>query len=120
MDKLDTGAEAYDLREYDLKEYDLGAVDSRLYDYGAYDDYGTAPAKPTATYDDEVGPGVAAETEVSENSVSTTPWPSDWGCEHERHVSGILCWFVVFDSFCLPALLLVELCDCWFNDWQPW
>lgn len=73
VDKLDTGAEAYDFKEYDLKEYDLGAVDNSLYDYGAYDEYGTAPPKPTATYDDEVGPGVAAETEVSENSVSTTP-----------------------------------------------
>lgn len=72
-----TGAEAYDFKEYDLKEYDLGAVDNRLYDYGAYDEYGAAPLKPTATYDDEVGPGVAAETDVSESTVSTTPWPGD-------------------------------------------
>lgn len=73
VDKLDTGADAYDFKEYDLKEYDLGAVDNSLYDYGTYDEYGTAPSKPTATYDDEVGPGVAAETDVSENTVSTTP-----------------------------------------------
>lgn len=73
VDSLDTGAEAYDFKEYDLKEYDLGEVDNRLYDYGAYDEYGTALPKPTGTYDDEVGPGVAAETDVSESTVSTTP-----------------------------------------------
>ncbi|GLD74855.1 collagen alpha-1(XI) chain [Lates japonicus] len=70
VDNLDTGAEAYDFKEYDLKEYDLGEVDNRLYDYGAYDEYGTAPPRPTATYDDEVGPGVAAETDVSESTVA--------------------------------------------------
>uniref|UniRef100_A0A8C4IFN9 Collagen, type XI, alpha 1a n=1 Tax=Dicentrarchus labrax TaxID=13489 RepID=A0A8C4IFN9_DICLA len=68
VDNLDTGAEAYDFKEYDLKEYDLGEVDNRLYDYGAYDEYGTAPSKPTGTYDDEVGPGVAAETDISEST----------------------------------------------------
>lgn len=73
VDKLDTGAEGYDFKEYDLKEYDLGEVDSRLYDYGAYDEYGTAPPNPTRTHDDEVGPGVAAETDVSESAVSISP-----------------------------------------------
>lgn len=73
VDSPDAGAEVYDLKDYDLKEYDLGEVDGRLYDYGAYDDYGTAPSKPSVAYDDEVGPGVAAETDVSENTVSTTP-----------------------------------------------
>uniref|UniRef100_A0A7N6C278 Fibrillar collagen NC1 domain-containing protein n=1 Tax=Anabas testudineus TaxID=64144 RepID=A0A7N6C278_ANATE len=67
-DNLETGAEGYDFKEYDLKEYDLGEVDNRLYDYGAYDEYGTAPPKPTTTHDDEVGPGVAAETDVSEST----------------------------------------------------
>lgn len=70
VDNMDTG---YDFKEYDLKEYDLGEVDNRLYDYGAYDEYGTAPPKPTTTHDDEVGPGVAAETDVSESTVSITP-----------------------------------------------
>uniref|UniRef100_A0A8C9X8I4 Collagen, type XI, alpha 1a n=1 Tax=Sander lucioperca TaxID=283035 RepID=A0A8C9X8I4_SANLU len=87
VDNLDTGAEAYDLKEYTLKEYDLGEIDNRLYDYGAYDEYGTALSKPTRTYDDEVGPGVAAETDVSESTVSTTPWDS-------------VC---VMDSLCLPV-----------------
>lgn len=71
VDELDTGTDVYDFKEYDLKEFDLGEVDGRLYDYGAYDEYGTAAPRLTAT-DDEVGPGVAAETDISENSVSTT------------------------------------------------
>ncbi|KAA8580958.1 hypothetical protein FQN60_013916 [Etheostoma spectabile] len=70
VDNLDTGAEAYDLKEYTLKEYDLGEIDNRLYDYGAYDEYGTALSKPTGAYDDEVGPGIAAETDVSESTVA--------------------------------------------------
>lgn len=77
VDKLDPGAEAYDFKEYDLKEYDLGTVDNRLYDYGAYDEYGTTPPKSTATYDDGVGPGVAAETDFSENAVSISPRAGD-------------------------------------------
>lgn len=78
VDELDTGTDAYDLKEYDLKEYDLGEVDARLYDYGAYDEFGTATPKLTAT-DDEVGPGVAAETDITENTVSTPFWPGDPG-----------------------------------------
>lgn len=79
VDSPDTGAEAYDFKEYDLKEYDLGQVDNRLYDYGAYDEYGKAPPRPTASYDDEVGPGVAAETDVSESTVSIAPRPAGRG-----------------------------------------
>uniref|UniRef100_A0A673CGF7 Collagen, type XI, alpha 1a n=1 Tax=Sphaeramia orbicularis TaxID=375764 RepID=A0A673CGF7_9TELE len=76
---VDPGAEAYDFKEYDLKEYDLGEVDNRVYDYGAYDEYGTAQVKPTAAYDDEVGPGVAAETDISESAVSIPPYtPHTW------------------------------------------
>uniref|UniRef100_A0A8D3CPP5 Collagen, type XI, alpha 1a n=1 Tax=Scophthalmus maximus TaxID=52904 RepID=A0A8D3CPP5_SCOMX len=78
VDNLDTGAEAYDFKEYDLKEYDLGEVDNRLYDYGAYDEYGTAPPKPTEADDEEVGPGVAAQTDVSESAVKLAcRWPAD-------------------------------------------
>lgn len=84
-DKSAAGAESYDFKEYDLKEYDLGTADGRLYDYGAYDEYGTGPPAPKAgTYDDEVGPGVAAETET-ESSVSTPhprPGPPRQGCAH--------------------------------------
>lgn len=105
VDNVDTGAEAYDFKEYDLKEYDLGEVDNRLYDYGAYDEYGTAPSKPTAAYDDEVGPGVAAETDVSESTVSTTPWPGDWG---------VCAWTArARDSFCLLVHAFLVGCLAW-------
>uniref|UniRef100_A0A3Q3LB79 Fibrillar collagen NC1 domain-containing protein n=1 Tax=Mastacembelus armatus TaxID=205130 RepID=A0A3Q3LB79_9TELE len=66
VDTLDTDAEAYDFKDYNLNEYDLGMVDNRLYDYGAYDEYGTTP--PKAATDDDVGPGVAAETDISEST----------------------------------------------------
>lgn len=73
VDEPDAGTDAYDFKEYDLKEYDLGEGDGGLYDYGAYDEFGTAAPKLTAAEeDDEVGPGVAAETDISENTVSTT------------------------------------------------
>ena len=63
--------EAYDFKQYDLKEYDLGGADRKVYDYGAYDEYGTAALPdPTLSDHDEVGPGVAAETDVSESTVS--------------------------------------------------
>lgn len=72
---VDAGVDAYDFKEYDLKDYDLGEVDRRVYDYGAYDEYGPGLPNPTVNYDDEVGPGVAAETDVSESAVSTAPRP---------------------------------------------
>lgn len=94
VDKSATGADSYDFKEYDLKEYDLGTADSRLYDYGAYDEYGTGPPAPRAgTFDEEVGPGVAAETEteVSESSVSTPcPRPDLEG--RVRAWPGFLLW----------------------------
>lgn len=99
VDKLDTGTDAYDFKEYDLKEYDLGEVDSRLYDYGTYDEYGTATPKLTAT-DDEVGPGVAAETD---NTVSTTLWPGDPGLW--AACSGVSC-FVESLSLSVHAFLV--------------
>lgn len=136
VDNLDTGAEAYDFKEYDLKEYDLGDVDNKLYDYTTYDEYGTAPSKPTAAFGDEVGPGVAAETDVSESTVSTAPWPRDWGvcawtarASHSFflpvHISAVSClawetshWHVecgVRKHLCLAAVF-----DWWFNDWPLW
>lgn len=69
----DGGAEALDFKEYDLNEYDLGEVDGKLYDYGTYDEY--PPSKAPAAYDDEVGLGVAAETDFSESTVSIAPPP---------------------------------------------
>ena len=122
-DHSDTGAEAYNFKEYVLNEYDLGDVDNRLYEYGAYDEYGLAPPKPTTAYEDEVGPGVAAETDVSESTVSITPrlcWPRGV-CMKGPHqglcppvhalLVGCLSWDTCGVSKCI-------VCDFWFNDWQ--
>ncbi|KAG7269678.1 hypothetical protein CRUP_029796 [Coryphaenoides rupestris] len=61
---------AYDFKEYDLNEYDAGGADRKAYDYGAYGEYGApVPPDPTGSYHDEVvGPGVAAETDISESA----------------------------------------------------
>jgi len=77
VDNVDTGAEAYNFQEYDLKDYDLGEFDNRVYDYGTYDEYDRAQPQTPATEDEELGLGVAAETDVSESTVSTTPRPGD-------------------------------------------
>uniref|UniRef100_A0A3P8XJW6 Fibrillar collagen NC1 domain-containing protein n=1 Tax=Esox lucius TaxID=8010 RepID=A0A3P8XJW6_ESOLU len=65
----DPGADSYGFKEYDLKEYgDVAEGETKqTYDYGDYGDYGTGEAKPTdsiATYTDEFGPGVPAETDT--------------------------------------------------------
>uniref|UniRef100_A0A8C6PVU5 Collagen, type XI, alpha 1a n=1 Tax=Nothobranchius furzeri TaxID=105023 RepID=A0A8C6PVU5_NOTFU len=60
---VDAGGEVYDFKEYDLNEFDLSETDNKLYDYGSYDEFGVAPSKPPAAYEEEVGPGVAAETD---------------------------------------------------------
>lgn len=73
-DNSETGAEAYDFKEYDLNEYDLGKLDNK-YDYGTYDEYGPLPSKAPTAYGEEVGPGVAAETDFSESTVSIAPRP---------------------------------------------
>lgn len=62
---------AYDFKEYDLKEYDANELGGSHYDYGAYDDLGNAGPAPTAmAYDDEIGKGKPAETDVYEATVS--------------------------------------------------
>lgn len=110
VDKLDTSTDAYDFKEYDLKEYDLGEVDGRLYDYGAYDEYGTATPELTAT-DDEVGPGVAAETDISENTVSTTLTRVAAAC------SGVSC---SMESLSLPVHVFLVLCPRFWRCWDEW
>lgn len=90
VDSLDTGLEAYDLKEYDLNEFD-----NKLYDYGTYDEYGPLPSKAPTAYEEEVGPGVAAETDFTESTVSTTPSPAD---------GGLFAWAACKeDSLCLPV-----------------
>lgn len=64
---VDPATDAYDFKEYDLKEYDEKEFLEKQYDY----DYGITDAKPTsAAYEEEFGPGVPAETDFRESSVS--------------------------------------------------
>uniref|UniRef100_A0A8C5NH18 Collagen, type XI, alpha 1b n=1 Tax=Gouania willdenowi TaxID=441366 RepID=A0A8C5NH18_GOUWI len=69
--KADPSTDAYEFKEYDLKEYDHKEFVEKPYDYGDYGDYGPTEAKPTsAPYEEEFGPGVPAETDFRESSVS--------------------------------------------------
>lgn len=64
-------SDAYEFKEYDLKEYDNKEFVEKPYDYGDYGDYGPFDTKPTsATKEEEFGPGVPAQTDISESSVS--------------------------------------------------
>lgn len=77
VEKVDPATDVYEFKEYDLKEYDNKEVIEKPYDYGDYGDYG---AKPTsATYEDEFGPGVPAETDIRESNVSVEVVRSDGG-----------------------------------------
>lgn len=70
-EKVDPATDMYEFKEYDLKEYDNKEFGEKTYDYGDYDSYGTIDAKPTSvTYEEEFGPGVPAETDFRESSVS--------------------------------------------------
>lgn len=70
-EKVDPATDVYEFKEYDMKEYDNKQFVEKPYEYGDYGDYGTADAKPTsATYEEEFGPGVPAETDIRESSVS--------------------------------------------------
>ncbi|KAL7887726.1 hypothetical protein AOLI_G00054470 [Acnodon oligacanthus] len=68
---ISTGSDAYDFKEYDLKEYDVNELDKSQYEFGAYDEFGNVAPNPTATYEDEFGLGVPAETDVEETQVGT-------------------------------------------------
>uniref|UniRef100_W5MMV9 Collagen, type XI, alpha 1a n=1 Tax=Lepisosteus oculatus TaxID=7918 RepID=W5MMV9_LEPOC len=62
---VDPGASEYEFKEYDLKEYDLKETEKN-YD-GYYDEYETVP---TVDEKDTFGPGVPAETGVTESNVN--------------------------------------------------
>lgn len=80
QEKVDPGTDVYEFKEYDLKEYDNKEFVEKPYEYGDYGDYGPTDAKPTsATYEDEFGPGVPAETDIRESSVSAGAVSSDGG-----------------------------------------
>lgn len=69
--KVDPVTDVYEFKEYDLKEYDNKAFAEKTHDYGDYYDFGLTGAKPTpTTYEEEFGPGVPAETDFRESSVS--------------------------------------------------
>uniref|UniRef100_A0A8C4IEC6 Collagen, type XI, alpha 1b n=1 Tax=Dicentrarchus labrax TaxID=13489 RepID=A0A8C4IEC6_DICLA len=71
QEKVDPGTDVYEFKEYDLKEYDNKEFVEKPYEYGDYGDYGPTDGKPTsATYEDEFGPGVPAETDIRESSVT--------------------------------------------------
>lgn len=72
-EKVEPATDTYDFKEYDLKEYDHKEFVEKPYDYGDYGDYGTVDVK---TDDDEFGPGVPAETDFRESSVSVA---ACWG-----------------------------------------
>uniref|UniRef100_A0A3B4ZKS0 Collagen, type XI, alpha 1b n=1 Tax=Stegastes partitus TaxID=144197 RepID=A0A3B4ZKS0_9TELE len=70
-EKVDPATDVYEFKEYDLKEYDNKEFVEKPYDYGDYGDYNPTDAKPTPeTYEEEFGPGVPAETDIRESSVS--------------------------------------------------
>lgn len=70
-EKVDPATDVYEFKEYDLKEYDNKEFVEKPYDYGDYGDYDPVDAKPTsAAYEEEFGPGVPAETDIRQSSVS--------------------------------------------------
>lgn len=80
QEKVDAATDVYEFKEYDLKEYDNKEIVEKPYEYGDYGDYGPTDAKPTsATYEDEFGLGVPAETDIRESNVSAEVVRSDGG-----------------------------------------
>lgn len=102
---VDLGTDAYDFKEYDLKEYDEKEILEKQYDY----DYNTDPKPTSAAYEEVFGPGVPAETDFRESSVSAGAgvdlrgervWRS--GMQRRwwwRYVCGVVC-----GTFCLLSL----------------
>ncbi|TKS79519.1 Collagen alpha-1(XI) chain [Collichthys lucidus] len=71
QENVDHTTDVYEFKEYNLKEYDNKEIVEKPYEYGDYGDYGTTDTKPTsATYEEEFGPGVPAETDFRESSVT--------------------------------------------------
>ena len=69
IDSADPGVDVYDFKEYELKEDAVEGSDKALYDYDAYNNYGTeGETQPTS--EDEFGPGVPAQTDITESNVS--------------------------------------------------
>lgn len=106
QEKVDPATNAYEFKEYDLKEYDNKEFVEKPYDYGDYGDYGTTDAKPTSsTYEEEIGPGVPAQTDFRESSVSGGVWKhGGWECGKMEKMLVVL-----FDGvFAVPVLFVVS------------
>lgn len=108
--KKDPGTDVYDFKEYDLKEYDNKEFVEKPYDYGDYGDYVPTDAKPTsATYDGDFGPGVPAETGITESNVSTGVVRSDCGggggqeCGKMEKMLAAFIWWGVCSAFLFVA-----------------
>lgn len=69
QEKVDSTTDLYEFKEYDMKEYDKELVE-KPFDYGDYGDYGLPDAKPTPEKYEDFGPGVPAQTDFTESSVS--------------------------------------------------
>uniref|UniRef100_A0A8C3AZN1 Collagen, type XI, alpha 1b n=1 Tax=Cyclopterus lumpus TaxID=8103 RepID=A0A8C3AZN1_CYCLU len=97
QEKVDPATDVYEFKEYDLKEYDNKENVEKPYEYGDYGDYGPTDANPTpATYGDEFGPGVPAETDIRESNVSAGLVGSylglvGWGKDGGAAVWDIMC-----------------------------
>ncbi|WP_237581202.1 hypothetical protein, partial [Salmonella sp. gx-f7] len=83
--------------------YDNKEIVDKPYDYGDYGDYGPTDAKPTsATYEEEFGPGVPAETDFRESNLSAgVVWSDGWrGGRVEVVVRNVerwrRCWWHLF------------------------
>lgn len=79
QEKVDPATDVYEFKEYDLKEYDNKEFVEKPYVYSDYGDYGPTDSKPTPEPYEEFGPGVPAETHISESSVSDGVAKSDGG-----------------------------------------
>lgn len=108
QEKVDPNTDIYEFKEYDIKEYDNKQSVEKPYEYGDYGDYGPTDAKPTSvTYEEEFGPGVPAETDIRESSVSAGGSECGEGvrnAERWKH-----CWWCLCGRVCvMPSLFVVS------------
>lgn len=120
QDKVDPATDVYEFKEYDIKEYDNKQFVEKPYDYGDYGDYGPTDAKPTSvTYEEEFGPGVPAETDIRESSVSAGVVRNECGEGVRGDVEAVVvvrnaerwrrCWWHLLDGvFVMSSLFVVS------------
>lgn len=108
--KVDPATDVYEFKEYDLKEYDNKELIDKPYEYGDYGDYGPTDAKPTSvTYEEEFGPGVPAETDIRESSVSAGVLEGSTEVVVRNVERCKRCWWHLFDGvFAVPFLFVIS------------